>query len=298
MKISQGSVAVITGAAGGLGLAMAEAAQARGARLVLADIRADALAETGARLKKNGDVLTVPTDVSKPADVTALAEAAFARFGKVNLLVNNAGVFASNLAWEISDAELDWVLGVNQRSVAYGIRAFVPRLIAQSEPAHVVTISSGAGITVNPGFATYSMTKHAVLALTEALYLDLKAQGIGHIGVTIGMPGMTQSGIMNPEKTAPGALSTQVEKRKNNPVLRSLEALMQAGVASGLSGSALADEVLGAVERGDLYVLPAFSDEASRAQASAIGLGRATGANPYPAFIDGFLGTLKSIPAS
>ena len=295
MKDFKGAVAVITGGAAGLGLAIAEAAQARGARLVLADIRQDALAETGARLSRNGEVLTCVTDVSKAADVEALAAAAIARFGKVNLLVNNAGVFASSLAWETSEAEYDWVIGVNQRSVAHGIRAFVPRMIAQKDPCHVVTISSGAGITVNPGFCTYSMTKHAVLALTEALYLDLKAQGIANIGVTVAMPGMTQSGIMSPEKTAPGALGPEVSRRMTNPVLRSLETLMQAGVAAGLPASDLAEELFAAIEQDALYVLPAFSDEASRALSVAVATGRATGQNPYPPIVEGFLATLKEI---
>lgn len=295
MKDFKGAVAVITGGAAGLGLAIAEAAQARGAHLVLADIREDALAETGARLSRNGEVLTCVTDVSKAADVEALAAAAIARFGKVNLLVNNAGVFVSSLAWETSEAEYDWVIGVNQRSVAHGIRAFVPRMIAQKDPCHVVTISSGAGITVNPGFCTYSMTKHAVLALTEALYLDLKAQGIANIGVTIAMPGMTQSGIMSPEKTAPGALGPEVSRRMTNPVLRSLETLMQAGVAAGLPASDLAEELFAAIEQDALYVLPAFSDEASRALSVAVATGRATGQNPYPPIVEGFLATLKEI---
>lgn len=295
MKDFKGAVAVITGGAAGLGLAIAQAAQARGAHLVLADIREDALAETGARLSRNGEVLTCVTDVSKAADVEALAAAAIARFGKVNLLVNNAGVFASSLAWETSEAEYDWVIGVNQRSVAHGIRAFVPRMIAQKDPCHVVTISSGAGITVNPGFCTYSMTKHAVLALTEALYLDLKAQGIANIGVTIAMPGMTQSGIMSPEKTAPGALGPEVSRRMSNPVLRSLETLMQAGVAAGLPASDLAEELFAAIEQDALYVLPAFSDEASRALSVAVATGRATGQNPYPPIVEGFLATLKEI---
>lgn len=295
MKDFKGAVAVITGGAAGLGLAIAEAAQARGAHLVLADIRQDALAETGARLSRNGEVLTCVTDVSKAADVEALAATAIARFGKVNLLVNNAGVFASSLAWETSEAEYDWVIGVNQRSVAHGIRAFVPRMIAQKDPCHVVTISSGAGITVNPGFCTYSMTKHAVLALTEALYLDLKAQGIANIGVTIAMPGMTQSGIMSPEKTAPGALGLEVSRRMTNPVLRSLETLMQAGVAAGLPASELAEELFAAIEQDALYVLPAFSDEASRALSVAVATGRATGQNPYPPIVEGFLATLKEI---
>lgn len=295
MRDFAGAVAVVTGGASGLGLALAQAAQARGCHLVIADIRADALAEAEALLSPGGKVLTVRTDVSQAADMDALATAALARFGKVNLLFNNAGVFASSLAWETSAAEYDWVIGVNQRSVCHGIRAFVPPMIAQGDPCHVITISSGAGITVNPGFCTYSMTKHAVVALTEALYLDLATQGISRIGVTIAMPGMSQSGIMAPEKTTPEAIRGKVGARLDNPVLSSIEQLMRTGVDAGLPAAALADQVFGAIEADALYVLPAFSDEASQGLATAIGVGRATGQSAYPEILEGLMASLQEI---
>jgi NAD(P)-dependent dehydrogenase (short-subunit alcohol dehydrogenase family) len=222
MHAFEGSVAVITGGASGLGFALAVEAQKRGCKLVIGDIREDALKDAARKLSSGGEVLTFKVDVSNADEVEALAAAAVDRFGKVNILFNNAGVFASGITWETSVEEYDWVIGVNQRSVIHGIRSFVPRMIAQGDPCHVVTISSGAGITVNPGFCTYSMTKHAVVALTEALYLDLTAQAIKNIGVTIAMPGMTQSGIMSPEKTTPGSLQPEVSNRKSNAVLGAL----------------------------------------------------------------------------
>ena len=248
----KGAVAVVTGAGGGIGFALAKGAQARGASLAISDIRQD-----------------------------ALADAAVKRFGKVNLLFNNAGVFASGVSWQVSLEEYEWVLGVNQRSVIHGIKAFVPRMIAQGDPCHVTTISSGAGITVNPGFASYSMTKHAVLALTEALHLDLAAQGVGNIGVTVVMPGVIQSKIMFPEKTGPASLQSELSTRLENPALSALEAMMRGAVDAGLPADALADQVFGAIARGDLYVLPNFTDEASQAVAQRIALGRATAKNPY-----------------
>ena len=293
MDTFQGSVAVVTGAAGGIGFALAKAAQARGARLVISDIRPDALAAAKANLEAGGDVLALLCDVADANSVDALAQATVERFGKVNLLFNNAGVFASGLTWEISRATYDWVIDVNQKSVINGIRAFVPRMIAQQDPCHVVTIASGAGITVNPGFATYSMTKHAVLALTEALYLDLMAQGVANVGVTIAMPGMTQSNIMHPEKTTPSGLQPEIAARQNNAVLGALESLMRAGVQGGLPADMLASMVFDAVIGKRLYVLPAFDDDASRAFATTVGVGRATGENPYPVFTEPLLATPK-----
>ncbi len=288
-----GSVAVVTGGASGLGFALAQEAQARGCKLVIGDIREDALKQAEARLAQSGEVLAVRTDASRAEEMEALAASATERFGKVNLLFNNAGVFASGITWEVSVEEYDWVIGVNQRSVIYGIRAFVPRMIAQGDPCHVITIASGAGITVNPGFCTYSMTKHAVVALTEALYLDLAAQKIANVGVTIVMPGMSQSGIMSPEKTTPGALEAEVGRRKDNPVLSALEALMTQGVAQGLPAAELARMVFDAVATGELYVLPAFGDDNNRAFANMVGAGRANGQNPYPPVLEGLLARLK-----
>jgi NAD(P)-dependent dehydrogenase (short-subunit alcohol dehydrogenase family) len=295
MHAFEGSVAVITGGASGLGFALAVEAQKRGCKLVIGDIREDALKDAARKLSSGGEVLTFKVDVSNADEVEALAAAAVDRFGKVNILFNNAGVFASGITWETSVEEYDWVIGVNQRSVIHGIRSFVPRMIAQGDPCHVVTISSGAGITVNPGFCTYSMTKHAVVALTEALYLDLTAQAIKNIGVTIAMPGMTQSGIMSPEKTTPGSLQPEVSNRKSNAVLGALETLMSAGVAAGLPAADLARMVFDAMAAGDLYVLPGFSDDSNRTFATGVGVGRASGQNPYPPVIEAFLASLKEI---
>jgi NAD(P)-dependent dehydrogenase (short-subunit alcohol dehydrogenase family) len=292
MELS-GRVAVVTGAGSGIGLALARGALERGAQVVISDIRADALAEAEAALGPLGEVLAVRADVASYADVEALADAAVQRFGRVNLLVNNAGVFASGLTWEVSLDQYDWVIGVNQRSVIHGIKAFVPRMIAQGDACHVVTVASGAGITVNPGFCSYSMTKHAVVALSEALYLDLQTQGLPQIGVTIVMPGVVQSRIMFPEKTG-GTLSGELEERLANPVLAGLEAVMRQAVDAGLPVTELVEQVLGAVARGDLYVLPNFTDPASQAQAQAIAMGRATAQNPYPPLIEPLLAAMRA----
>ena len=281
MSRFNGGVAVITGAAGGIGRALAEAALDRSMKVVLSDVRPEPLEAVRADLASRGEVLAVVTEVSSPDQVEALAQAAVDRFGKVNLLFNNAGVFASCVTWEASAEEYDWVIGVNLKSVINGIRSFVPRMIAQGDACHVINTASGAGITVHPGFASYSMTKHGVVALSEALYLDLAAQQVPNIGVTLVMPGVVQSGIMFPEKTGPAALQTELVARHANTPLRNLEAGMRAGVDSGLPASALADQVFAAIEAGDLYVLPNFTDEGSQAIAQAIGLGRATAVNPY-----------------
>ena len=288
-----GQVAVVTGAASGIGLALAEGAAARGASVVIADIRPEALASAEAHLMGLGaKVFAVRTDVAVEADVEALAAAAVARFGKVNLLFNNAGVFASGLAWTISAAEYDWVIGVNLKSVIHGIRAFTPRMIAQGDACHIVNTASGAGLTVNPGFASYSMTKHGVVALSEALWLDLAAEKIGNIGVTVVMPGVVQSQIMHPEKTGPAALQAELSARQDRPVLAAVEAFMRQAVDAGLPAATLADQVYQTIADKALYVLPNFDGPESNAMATAIALGRANAVNAYPPFLEGLLAAM------
>lgn len=295
MKDFNGAVAVVTGGASGIGFALANEALTRGAKVMIADIRPDALDDARKALSSSGEVSAMVIDVASAADLERLAGATIAQFGKANLLFNNAGVFASGLTWEVSAEEYDWVIAVNQRSVINGIKAFVPRMIAQGDACHVINVASGAGISVNPGFASYSMTKHAVVALSEALYLDLAAEKIATIGVTLVMPGVVQSKIMFPEKTGPAAIQSELEARHANKTLGALERFMRGAVDGGLPAADLARQVFGAIERGDLYVLPNFDDEGSRAVALAVATGRATATNPYPAILEGLLQQLEQV---
>lgn len=179
MKHFQDKVAVITGAASGLGKAFAEHAADLGMKLVLADIQKDALETAVSELTNRGAMaIGLCTDVSKAEQVQALADAALATFGQVNLLFNNAGVGAGGLIWENSEQDWDWVLGVNLRSVIHGVRIFTPLMLAAAakDPAyegHIVNTASMAGLVNAPAMGVYNVTKHAVVSLSETLYQDL-----------------------------------------------------------------------------------------------------------------------------
>ena len=301
MTAFSGDVAVVTGAASGIGLAIAHEAVRRGMSVAISDIRADAL-EAAARglTEAGGDVLAVCADVTRPAEVDALAEAAVARFGKVNVLVNNAGAFVAGLAWETPAAQYDWVIDLNLKSVAHGIRAFVPRMIAQGDPCHVVTIASAAAITVYPGYTTYSTSKHAALALTEALYMDLAAEGIGNVGVTIVMPSIIQTDIMAPEKASPAELALGQGARFKNRTVRAMEQTMRNHVASGhaMNPAEGARLTFDAIAQGRLYVLPGHDGPVDVARALAIANGRATGTNAYPPVLEAILSSLERTEAT
>ena len=176
MKQLTGRVAVVTGAASGIGLAMANHFANEGMKLVLADVDAAALTHAGNGLRASGAAaITVPTDVASEAQVRALADAAFAAYGAVHVVCNNAGVATPalrTLAWETRLSDWEWIHKVNFMGVLYGVREFVPRMLAGGDEGHIVNTASVAGLI--SGGNPYFVSKHAVACFTEGLYKDLK----------------------------------------------------------------------------------------------------------------------------
>lgn len=185
MKLEAGQVAVVTGGANGIGLALAHALRDRGVRVVLADNEADSLERAVAEV--GGDALAVPTDVADPEQVNRLAEVVLNRFGRVDLLFNNAGTGAGGLSWTVDSADWQRVWSVNVGGATNGIHAFLPHMI-EAGRGHIVNTSSMAGLTSGPFNAPYSASKHAVVALTEALRIELAIMA-PEIGVTVVCPG-------------------------------------------------------------------------------------------------------------
>jgi NAD(P)-dependent dehydrogenase (short-subunit alcohol dehydrogenase family) len=174
MQEFKDKVAVITGAASGIGRALAERCVHTGMKAVLADVDMGALTITEAALKATGaSVLAVATDVSKAQDVDALAQRTLAAFGAVHLLCNNAGVWGGISAWDSSLTDWEWVLGVNLWGIIHGIHTFVPLMLAQETEGHIVNTASMAGLLTGRGPAAYRVSKHAVVALSEMLYHQL-----------------------------------------------------------------------------------------------------------------------------
>jgi len=271
-----GKVAVITGAASGFGRAFADKGAALGMKLVLADIDEAALARAVDELRGAGaQVIGVRTDVSREADVAALAQATLDAFGKVHLLFNNAGVATVGFIWENSAHDWSWVFGVNVMGVANGVRVFTPIMLRQDEPAHIVNTSSVAGLVTAPGIGVYNASKHAVVALSETLHHDLRNAG-APIGCSLLCPAFVPTGIADAERTRPAGLRNEgAPTRSQQAAGLQLQRAVQAGKKSAAD---IAELTFDAVREGRFYVLthPAIMDSVKQRHAD-IEEGRAPG---------------------
>lgn len=254
MKLEAGQVAVVTGAANGIGRAVAAALVDRGLQVVVADVEAGTLARTAAEL---GDqVLAVPTDVADIDQVRALADRTLAAFGRVDLVVNNAGVGAGGPSWDIAPAEWDRVWSVNVGGVVNGIHVFTPHLIAGGG-GHIVNTASLAGLTVGLFGAPYAASKSAVISISESLRgeLDIIAP---NIGVTVVCPGPVDTRMFRglAEMAAPPADGAPEAETLPPEVLTALAPMREAvgEMAKEMLPTARAAEIiLAAVEAGKLY---------------------------------------------
>jgi NAD(P)-dependent dehydrogenase (short-subunit alcohol dehydrogenase family) len=238
-----GRTAVVTGGAGGIGRALVLAFTRAGARVVVADVDEPAMAEVISTVRgMGGQAIAVRTDVSELSQVQALADRAFATFGKVHVLCNNAGVALWGGLESASHRDWQWVLGVNLWGVIHGVEAFVPRMIADKEPGHVVNTASMAGLIASQGLGIYNTSKYAVVGLSETLAKDLRPYGIG---VSVICPLGVDTRIRESERSRPGGL------RNDAPGSAEPMAL----IGRTLAPEAVAEMVLAAIRDDRLYVI-------------------------------------------
>jgi NAD(P)-dependent dehydrogenase (short-subunit alcohol dehydrogenase family) len=247
MKQLDGKVAAVTGAASGLGKAMALAFAAEGMDVALADVDEAGLKAVEEEVRsRKAKAFSMRVDVSKSDQVEAFAERTVAGLGGVHLVCNNAGVALTGAVWENSALDWEWILGVNLRGVANGVRAFVPRLLAQDE-GHVVNTASVAGLISPPGMGAYCVSKHAVVALSEALHHDLHERG-SRVGVSVLCPAYVPTGIADSDRNRPKDLGISRKTEK--------DAMLRKAVSSGKkSAQEVARAVIAAVKEERFYIL-------------------------------------------
>lgn len=257
MKNFQNKVTVITGGASGFGREFAIIGARLGMKLVLADVQQDALDRTRAELESQGaQVLAVRCDVRKAEEVQALADAAMDKFGAVHLVFNNAGVGSGGLIWESSQADWEWVLGVNLWGVIHGVRIFTPLMLecAKKEAGyegHIVNTASMAGLLNAPNMGIYNVSKHAVVSLSETLYHDLQLVN-APIGASVLCPYFVPTGISQSQRNRPDELKANTELTASQ---RAARAVSEKAVSSGkVTAAEVAQRTFDAIRDGGFYI--------------------------------------------
>ncbi len=265
MKEFKGKVAVVTGAASGIGLGLAERFAAEGMKVVLADIEQEALERAEAKLKATGaSVLAVRTDVSRAEDVEALARKTLDAYGAVHVLCNNAGVWVAGLSWELTVADWKWVMGVNLWGVIHGIRVFVPIMLAQDAEGHIVNTASAAGLVTHPATPAYNVSKHGVVSLSEILHQELALVGTKVKASVLG-PLWVKTQVLDSDRNRPAELQNVpavaarsdggADEQPVNQLLAAGEQIMRQLLATGLSPEEIADQVFNAIKEERFYIL-------------------------------------------
>ncbi|MFD8572789.1 SDR family NAD(P)-dependent oxidoreductase [Streptomyces sp. NPDC059639] len=292
MELREGQVAVVTGAASGIGLAMARRFSADGLKVVLADVEKGALEAAADALRADGaSVHARVVDVGEREQVVALAEDTYATFGGCHVLCNNAGVGsgAEGRMWEHEPNDWKWAFNVNVWGVFHGIQAFLPRMIAGGEPGHVVNTSSGdGGIAPLPTASVYAVTKAAVVTMTESLYAHLKAEH-ARVGASVLFPGphMLRTGLWESHRNRPDRFAKERPRKSPYRSLDQWEAAMKAAgkEVAFTPVEEVADLVAEGIAADRFWLLPEseHSDRQIRARSQSM-LDRAN-----PAYLESFI---------
>lgn len=266
-----GKVAVVTGAASGIGYALAEKWVSHGMKVVLADIEADALEKAADELGERGKVVAVPTDVSLADSVDELRRQAEA-FGQVRVVCNNAGVggFGADPTWEKQVPEWEWVLGVNLWGVINGIRAFMPGMLKRNE-GHIVNTASAAGLLPFAFAAPYAASKHAVVGISLSMYQELATLG-SNVHISVLCPGMVRTRIADSTRNWPDRLGS-VAQGQNAEMSQMFETMLRSLIEAGMEPADVAQQVFSAVQEERFWVLPnaeSFGPAIKEVAASAV----------------------------
>jgi NAD(P)-dependent dehydrogenase (short-subunit alcohol dehydrogenase family) len=267
MKEFKDKVAVVTGAASGIGWGIAEHCAEEGMKVVLADVDEPTLKEAGNTLKNRGtDVVTVLTDVSRFSDVENLAQKTLDAFGCVHLLFNNAGVHSQDPIWESSLKDWEWTIGVNLWGVIHGIKAFVPIMIKQQTECHIVNSASLSGLIAGALEGAYRVTKHGVVSLSETLYIELKLARM-KIGVSVLCPGFVRTRILENAQIRPEEFKSPPDQCEMTPEkqvsAKMINEYYQNGIQSGMPPGECAALVFEAI-RGDRFYIITHPIESCR----------------------------------
>lgn len=252
METFEGKVAVITGAASGIGFALAQRLAAEGMSLALADYNRDALAAARARLAlADSEVMTECVDVGDSDAMERFADAVHARFGSVHLLCNNAGILRPGRTWEQTAADWATILNINVIGVVNGLRSFVPAMLAHGEECYVVNTASAAGLVATPHMAAYTASKHAVVAITETLAAEVALLPHARMGVAVLCPGIARTNIYRSEVDRQAVEAAAL----SSETARVFEVLSSPDRDGQYSADEVAQRTIEGIRRNELHIL-------------------------------------------
>ena len=256
MKDVAGKVAFVTGAASGMGLAMAKSFAAAGMKVVLADIEEDALERARASFgPTNANVIAIQVDVTDRDAMSAAADRAEEAFGKVHVVCNNAGVAVGGSVADMAYTDWDWVLGVNLDGVVNGVQTFIPRILTHGEGGHIVNTASMAGLLAFPRLGVYNTTKYAVVGMSEAMRVDLAEYGVG---VSVLCPGVVNTNIFESGRNRPAELRSETDTASLTLMAdlsdEDTKARREELFANALEPDVVGDMVLHAIERNEAFI--------------------------------------------
>jgi NAD(P)-dependent dehydrogenase (short-subunit alcohol dehydrogenase family) len=255
VKQLRDKVAVVTGAASGIGRAMAERFAAEGMKVVLADVDEEEMRRTEREMNSAGATVAAKrTNVSKSGDVEDLAKFAVDTFEAVHVLCNNAGVGIGGVTWQNTVSDWEWVLGVNLWGVIHGVRSFVPIMLEQGDECHIVNTASGAGLHTRPWLAMYCASKHAVVALSESLHHELSLTG-SRVKVSVLCPAVVNTRIGESERNRPEDLHNEDATGVPSQQMEAMEQAFRALLATGLPAEEVAEHVVKAVRDERFYII-------------------------------------------
>lgn len=248
----KGKVAVITGAASGIGLAIAKRCASEGMKVVLADIEEASLIKAEEELKIfKTDLLLVVCDVSKEKDIQLLSKKTIEAFGKIDLLFNNAGVSTGGLLWENSEADWKWVLGVNLFGVINSVKTFVPIMMKQNNECHIINTSSIAGLTSAPGNSIYGVSKHGIINVSETLYYELKLAK-SKINVSVVCPGFVKTRLSDAERNRPKKFKSLKSVQSSQKEM--INQAFNKGVLNGMSPEKVSEKIFEGIKAKKFYI--------------------------------------------